>query len=99
PPVDSVHTQLDDLEGLRESAQWARKLGFFGKSVIHPGRLGIVHEAFSPTPAELDRARRVVEAFESAEASGVGAFVLDGAFVDVAVVDRARALLARGGAI
>jgi citrate lyase subunit beta/citryl-CoA lyase len=95
PPVDSVHTRLDDLDGLRSGAEWARRLGFFGKSVIHPGQLSIVHQVFSPTASELERARQLVDAFESAEGTGLGAFVLDGDFVDIAVVERARAVLAR----
>lgn len=96
PPIDSVHTALDDEEGLRRAARRARALGFVGKSVIHPRQLGPVHEAFTPTPDELDAARRTVAAHEAAGEHGVAALAVDGAFVDAAVVARARALLTLG---
>lgn len=90
-PVDSVHTALDDESGLRASARAGRELGFMGKSIIHPRQLPAVHAVFTPTDAELDRARRVLAA------DGRGAAVLDGELVDPAVVARARATLALAG--
>jgi citrate lyase beta subunit len=65
PPIDSVYPRLDDKAGLREEAAFARSLGFFGKSAIHPGQLPIIHEAFTPTEHELAWAREVVDAFDS----------------------------------
>ena len=94
-PVDSVHPALDDESGLRASAEAGRALGFIGKSVIHPRQLAVVHEVFTPSDSELERARRVLAA------DGRGATALDGELVDPAVVARARATLAlagRGGA-
>lgn len=85
-PVDSVHTLLDDLAGLREGALFARQLGFFGKSVIHPAQLPVVHQAFTPDDAELAWARRVTAA--------AGNSTVDGEFVDQPVLARARGLLA-----
>lgn len=92
PPVDSVHTRLDDEAGLRAGAERARSLGFFGKSVIHPRQLAVVHEVFTPTEEQLAWADRVLGAFDRAEADGQGAVEIDGDFVDAAVVARARAL-------
>lgn len=94
PPVDGAHTQLDDLDGLRRACLRARSLGFFGKSVIHPRQLAVVHEAFTPTEDEIGRARDVVRAHEEADRDGRGAVAVNGGFVDAAVVERARALLA-----
>lgn len=95
PPIDSVYPWLDDPEGLAASAREARTLGFGGKSAIHPSQLAAIHEAFAPTEAELERAQRVVEAFEAALARGTGALRLeDGTFVDGPVVERARRTLA-----
>lgn len=94
PPVDSVFTDLDDLEGLRRSARRARSLGFHGKSVIHPCQLAPVHEVFTPTDDELVRAEQIIAALEEAERQGSGAVALDGSFVDAAVAARARATLA-----
>ena len=92
-PIDSVHTRLDDDEGLRRSATWARSLGFFGKSVIHPRQVPIVHEAFTPTEAEVAWATNVEEALAEAEIVGSSAVVLAGEFVDPAVVARAQGIL------
>ena len=89
-PVDSVHTRLDDEVGLRASALAARELGFFGKSVIHPRQIPTVHEVFTPSAAELERARRII----GRGTGDPGASALDGELVDPAVVARARAVLA-----
>ncbi len=93
PPIDSVHTDLDDEDGLRRSAIRARALGFIGKSVIHPRQLPAVHAVFTPAPEELAQAQRIIEALASADGAPVGAVALDGAFIDAAVVARARAVL------
>jgi citrate lyase subunit beta / citryl-CoA lyase len=89
PPIDSVHTDVRDAEGLRAAALFARSLGFFGKSVIHPRQLAPVHNVFTPGPAEIARASRIVAA-----GADRGAALLDGELLDEAVVLRARALLA-----
>jgi len=94
-PVDCVYTALDDEEGLRRGARAARELGFFGKSVIHPRQIPVVHEVFTPSEQELSEARRVLA---HAEAHGSGATRLDGELIDAAVVARARRLVAMAGA-
>ncbi len=96
PPIDSVHTDLTDDEGLRRTAERARALGFLGKSVIHPRQLAAVHAAFTPGSADLERARRIVAVLEAATAEGRAAVTLDGEFIDPAVAARARALLRIG---
>jgi citrate lyase subunit beta/citryl-CoA lyase len=83
-----------DVEGVRRSAREARSFGFDGATCIHPSLVPILNEAFSPTPAELDRARAMVAAFDAAMRAGTGAFVFEGKMVDEPVVARARALLA-----
>jgi len=96
-PIDSVYPRLDDDAGLREQATFARSLGFFGKSAIHPCQLPAVHEAFTPTEHELAWAREVVDAFDS---SGGDALQLDsGEFVDVPVAQRARRMLELAAAL
>ena len=69
PPVDSVYPQLDDDLGLRQQAEFARSLGFFGKSAIHPRQLGTIHDVFTPSADELAWAQTVLEAFAAAEAT------------------------------
>lgn len=98
PPVASVHRKLADEDGLRRSSEAARRLGFFGRSCIHPRQLAIVHAAFAPRAEETARARALVDAYASAVAGGRGALLLDdGQFVDAAVVRRAEKLLELAG--
>jgi citrate lyase subunit beta / citryl-CoA lyase len=90
-PVDGATTGLSDERVLRDALAQARALGFYGKSAIHPRQLAAIHETFTPGEAELAHAERVVAA---AEAAGGVATTLDGELVDVAIVRRARDLLA-----
>jgi citrate lyase subunit beta / citryl-CoA lyase len=91
PPIDSVYPRLDDEAGLREQASFARSLGFFGKSAIHPRQLPILHQVFTPSERELGWAREVVTAFEAA--GGAALQLPGGEFVDLPVAQRARRLL------
>jgi citrate lyase subunit beta/citryl-CoA lyase len=94
PPIDSVYTRLDDTQGLERSTQQARALGFFGRSCLHPRQVPIVNAVFTPTDAELEWARGLLEAARAAEQAGRGALQLQsGEFVDVAVVRRAERLV------
>lgn len=94
PPVAPAYTRLDDEPGLRLSCEAARRLGFFGRSCLHPRQLAPVHEAFTPSGEELARARRVLAAYDRAAAAGSGSLALeDGEFVDAAVARRARRLI------
>ncbi|MGH2843149.1 MAG: HpcH/HpaI aldolase/citrate lyase family protein [Solirubrobacteraceae bacterium] len=92
-PVDSVHTKLEDDDGLRRGARLARELGFFGKSVIHPRQIAAVHEVFTPSALELGDARAVLE---HALGHGEGASARDGQMIDAAVLARARRVVALG---
>src|SRR5207302_3296886 len=83
PPIDSVYARLDDEAGLREQAEFARSLGFFGKSAIHPRQLAVLHDAFTPSVGELEWAQTVLDAFEAA--SGEAVKLPDGEFVDLPV--------------
>jgi citrate lyase subunit beta/citryl-CoA lyase len=91
PPIDSVYARLDDEAGLRAQAEFARSLGFFGKSAIHPRQLPILHDVFTPSAGELEWAQTVLDAFEAA--GGEPVKLADGEFVDLPVADRARRLL------
>jgi len=84
-----------DGEAVARSAREARTFGFDGASCIHPSVVPILNAAFSPSPEEIERARRMVAAFEVAKADGRGAFLFDGKMVDEPVVERARQLVAR----
>ena len=93
-PIDGPFLGLKDDEGTRTSAQWAKRLGFQGKMVLHPQQLPIVAAVFAPSADEIAWAQAIVDAFAEHEAKGISAFKMpDGAFVDYPVVDRARAIL------
>ena len=97
-PVDGPYLTLEDDEGLRLSVASARRLGFGGKQIIHPSQLNMVSGAFGPTPAELEWAQKVHNAFREAEARGVSSIRLDdGTFIDYPIARRARTLLEESG--
>lgn len=94
-PAMSVYPHVRDLDGLRASCRAGRALGFCGRAAIHPSQLEPIRQAFAPAPDEVARAREVVDRVEAAGASGVGTVVLDdGTFLDVAMLERARWVLA-----
>lgn len=94
-PVQSVWTDLRDIDGLRVSTERARDAGFFGRSVIHPAQVDVVNTVFTPTAQQVATARELVDALDAAERDGRSALVdRDGRFVDPAVVEGARRILA-----
>ena len=94
-PVQSVYTDVRDDEGLRRSTQEGRALGFLGRSAIHPAQLQIINEVFTPTEGEVAEAEGLLDRLEESAGEGTGAFLLeDGRFVDRAVVEQARTVLA-----
>ncbi|MCF3118117.1 CoA ester lyase [Streptomyces arenae] len=91
PPAQSVHPDIRDLDGLTASCARGRALGFLGRAAIHPRQLPVIERAYLPTPEEIDRAEEITKAAATDE----GALALpDGRFVDKAVVEGARRVLA-----
>jgi citrate lyase subunit beta/citryl-CoA lyase len=93
PPIDTVYARLDDMEGCTFEAEQAKRLGFQGKACIHPKQVAVVNALFTPTSEEIARARRIADAFASAEATGIASLAVDGQFVDYPVVFKARRTL------
>ena len=91
--LDSVFSDVDDLEGLRRSTLEARSLGFEGKGCIHPRQIPVVHAAFAPTAQEIERAKQIIAASEEAERSGSGVVALGSKMIDPPVVRRAERIL------
>jgi citrate lyase subunit beta/citryl-CoA lyase len=91
--LDTPFTDVLDDEGLVQDIAFAKKLGFKGKLVINPRHVDAVHEGFSPSPAEIEWAHRVVAIIKLAEEQGTGAISLDGKMIDKPIVDRAERLL------
>jgi citrate lyase subunit beta/citryl-CoA lyase len=92
-PMDTVWADLRDPEGFVASAQHAAALGFQGKMCIHPDQIAPTNAAFSPSDAAIAHAKRIVEAFDKAEAQGLASIQLDGQFIDYPIVQRARRVL------
>jgi citrate lyase subunit beta / citryl-CoA lyase len=94
-PIDGIYADFGDDAGLRADCLQARRMGYAGKMVIHPGQIAAVHEVFAPTTDEVERARRIAGAFEEARARGSGLTVVDGAMVDLPVALQAQRILER----
>ncbi len=92
-PISSVYSDVDDVAGLAAWAEAERKLGFDGVGCIHPRQVRVVHQVFTPSAAEVEQARRIVDAFAVAQATGLGVVAVDGKMVDAPVVERARRTL------
>jgi len=88
-----------DWDAFRAMVRRSRRFGFMGASCIHPGQVPIVNEEFSPSPAEVALATRIVDEAAAAEASGRGSFAIEGNMIDVPVVRRAQQLLERHAVI
>lgn len=97
--LDGVHLDLDDEAGLEAACAQGRDLGFDGKTLVHPRQLEAANRAFSPDPAEVERARRVVAAHAEAEAAGKGIAVVDGRVVEALHAAEARRTVALAEAI
>lgn len=93
--IDGIFADFRDEVGLLADAAEARRLGYTAKTVIHPAQIASVHGVLAPAADEVAKARRIVEAFERAEAAGSGIVVVDNAMVDRPVAVRAQRVLAR----
>jgi citrate lyase subunit beta/citryl-CoA lyase len=94
--IDAVYTNFRDSEGLKAEAAEALRDGFSGKAAIHPDQVGPINEAFTPSAAEMARARSVIAAFDASP--GAGAVAVDGRMLDRPHLRAARRVLARGAA-
>ncbi len=88
-PIDTVFSDVGDPEGLLESVKEARALGFEGKGCIHPSQVKIVHRGFAPGRAEVEKALKIVKAYEEAREKGLGVVALGTKMIDPPVVKRA----------
>ncbi|HEX9329640.1 MAG TPA: CoA ester lyase [Reyranella sp.] len=88
-----------DPAAYKKSAERARRFGFSGGTCVHPGLVQALNEAFTPSADDVAYARKLIAADEKAAAEGRGSFTVDGKMIDIPVIDRARRLLARHGAV
>lgn len=90
--IDAPYGNFKDPDGLRQAAVTACALGFDGKWAIHPDQVETINTVFSPAPEDIDRARRILDAYDAAMAEGRGAVSVDGRMVDQATVRLAQRL-------
>jgi citrate lyase subunit beta / citryl-CoA lyase len=97
--IDSVYGDVADMAGLKRWGENSRALGFEGMGCIHPAQIPVIHAAFAPSPAEIEKAQKIVGAFEEAQQRGVGVVSLGSKMIDPPVVQRALKLVARAKAM
>jgi len=95
--LDTVYSDVEDVEGLIEETKRIVKMGFDGKGAIHPEQIGYIHSCFTPTQDEIEYAKRIIEALEDAKRKGSGVVSLDGKMIDKPIVKRAERILKLGG--
>ncbi len=97
-PMEAVFMDFRNPDGLRVECELARTLGYIGKVAIHPAQIEVINDVFTPAPEVVEYQRKVLAAFEEAEAEGKASIAVDGKMVDYAVARVARAVLARAEA-
>lgn len=90
--IDGISTSLEDMDRVAAEAREANRWGFDGKLAIHPAQLGVINQAFTPTPEEVDWAKRVLNA---ADEHDQGVFRVDDAMIDAPLIERARSIIER----
>lgn len=88
-PIDSVFAGFEDLNELRAVASRSKAMGFDGMGSIHPAQIAVIHECFNPGEKEIDKAKKIVMAFEAAEKAGIGVIAMGSKMIDAPVVKRA----------
>lgn len=90
---DTVHTDVDDLDGLREDTELIKNMGFDGKSVVSPKQVAVIHQVFAPTQKQIAMAEKTIFAIEEFAKEGVGVTVVDGQMIDIAMVEGAKRVI------
>ncbi len=89
-PIDSVFSDVSDMEALKQNVLKSKALGFDGMGCIHPRQIEVIHNYFAPDEAEIERAKKIVNAFYNAEEKGLGVVSLGSKMIDAPVVKRAQ---------
>ncbi len=97
--LDGVYNNFRDMEGYAKECRQGRMLGFDGKTLIHPDQITLANEVFSPPPAEVEFARKIIAAFDQPENQGKGVINLEGRMVELLHADMARRTVAIADAI
>lgn len=97
--IDSVYGDIGDMDGLREWGKNSYAMGYEGMGCIHPLQIPVIHECFAPSQKEIEKALKIVAAFEEAHAKGLGVVSVGSKMIDAPVVNRAVKLVARAKAM
>lgn len=97
--LDGVYNDFKDDDGFRDECREGRSMGFDGKTLIHPNQIAGANEAFAPNADDITQAKRLIAAFETAQAEGKGAVALDGVMIEELHVTEAKNLMAFASAI
>ncbi len=95
---DTIYPNVRDLEGLHKQTEKIVQMGFDGKACIHPSQIDPINKAFTPTPEQVEKAERIVEAYRLAQKEGIGVICVDNRMIDVPVVKRSERILKRAAA-
>lgn len=91
--IDSVYSDVDNLEGLEHWCRESKRIGFEGMGCLHPRQIQVIHAAYNPSPTEIEKALRIVDAFERAESEGLAVVSLGSKMIDPPVVKQALRLV------
>lgn len=99
--IDTVFTDIKDMDGFEKETTEAKNLGFSGKSCIHPSQVIKVHEIFTPTKEDTEAALKIIEKAKEAEKEGIGVITVDGKMVDKPIIEKSQRIikLARGAGL
>ena len=92
--IDTVYSDVDNVEGFQAETNLIKQLGFDGKSVINPRQIPLVNAIYAPTEKEIQHAKEVIWAINEAEAKGSGVISLNGKMIDKPIVERAQRVIA-----
>lgn len=93
PALDSAYANVKDPDGYRREASQARRLGYMGKTCIHPSQIALANDTFRPGDEEIAHALRVMDAWDAARRDGAGALLVDGRMIDIPFALRAQAIV------
>ncbi|MPZ85610.1 MAG: CoA ester lyase, partial [Actinophytocola sp.] len=97
--LDGVFNDVRDTEGFEAECRQGREFGFDGKTLIHPSQLEPCNRIFAPSPEDVERSRRIIDAFDEARREGRGVVTVDGRMIENLHVDNARRTLALAAAV
>ena len=92
--IDTVYSDVDNVQGFQDEVRMIKQLGFDGKSVINPRQIPLVNAIYTSTEKEIDQAKQVIWAIREAESKGSGVISLNGKMIDKPIVERAERVIA-----